>query len=65
MASKFLDMPGEQIMVYYPDGTVRIFGDKNANDTPGALQRYSSPFYQKNRKLTGQSNTLKPVLGGL
>jgi hypothetical protein len=58
-------MPGEQIMVYYPEGTVRIFGDKNAYDTPRALQRYSSPFYQKNRKLTGQSNTLKPVLGGL
>lgn len=65
MVSKFLDLPGEQILVYYPDGTIKVFGDRNAKDSPRALKRYSSPFYQKNMKLVGQSNTLKPVLGGL
>lgn len=49
MACKFLDRPGEQLLAYYPDGAVRVWGDRNAEDTDAALARYAHPFYQVNR----------------
>jgi len=52
MVSKFLDYPGEQIMAYFPNGKVKIFGDENAKDSKDALERYKNPFYLKNQKLT-------------
>lgn len=53
MACKFMDRPGEQILSYSHDGTIRIWGDKNASDTEGAMMRYNHPFYNVNKRLTG------------
>jgi hypothetical protein len=64
MAAKLLDHPGEQIFVYYPDGTIRIWADKNAKDSEKALERYRHPFYQRNRALTATGYNLVN-LGGL
>ena len=64
MASKFMDHPGEQILVYYPDGTIRIYADKNAKDTEEGLKRYNHPFYKINQKLTGTGYNLVN-LGGI
>lgn len=64
MASKILDVPGEQILCYYPDGRIRIWGDKLANDTEMAKKRYQHPFYQINRRLTGTGYNMVN-LGGL
>ena len=64
MASKFMDLPGEQILCYHADGTIRIWADKNAEDRPRAKARYAHPFYKINQRMTGNGyNT--PTLGGL
>jgi hypothetical protein len=52
MASKFIDHPGEQILSYAPDGTVRVWVDRHAHDTPAARRRYAHPFYRANQRLT-------------
>ena len=52
MASKFIAHPGEQILSYSTDGTVRVWVDRNAEDTPAALRRYAHPFYRTNQRLT-------------
>ncbi len=64
MLSKFYDHPGEQILCYYNDGTIRIWGDKNAIDNEVAKRRYNHPFYQLNQKLTGVGYNLM-LLGGI
>jgi hypothetical protein len=64
MASKFMDLPGEQILCYYPDGTVRIWADKNAKDSKEALKRYNSPYYKLSQKLTASGYNMVN-LGGL
>ncbi len=64
MASKILDLPGEQILCYYPDGTVRIWGDKNAVDSERAMKRYEHPYYRLCQRLTGTGYNLVN-LGGL
>jgi hypothetical protein len=64
MASKLLDLPGEQIMSYGEDGTVRLWADRNAVDTPAALARYAHPFYSTNRHLTAVGYNLIN-LGGI
>mgnify|MGYP001210656965 CR=1 FL=1 len=47
MAAKFLDLPGEQILSFSKEGMVRIWADRNAEDSPEALKRYEHPFYQR------------------
>jgi hypothetical protein len=64
ISSKFCKIPGEQLLVYYPDGTIRIFADTNANDTELAKSRYNSKFYKSNQKLTATGYNLVN-LGGL
>jgi hypothetical protein len=64
MACKFLDRPGEQLLAYYAGGTIRVWGDRNARDSPQALARYAHPFYRANRRLLGVGYNLT-VLGGL
>ncbi|MBS0000222.1 MAG: hypothetical protein KFF73_14675 [Cyclobacteriaceae bacterium] len=64
MASKFLDRPGEQILCYYPDGRIVIWGDKNAVDSPRAVKRYQHPYYRQCQRLTGTGYNLVN-LGGL
>jgi len=64
MASKFLDAPGEQLLSYHADGTVRIWADANAEDSADAKARYGHPYYQANQALTATGYNLV-VLGGL
>jgi hypothetical protein len=63
MASKLLDHPGEQVLSYRPDGTVRIWGDRNASDSPKALARYAHPFYRANARLTSSGSNLGVLAG--
>jgi hypothetical protein len=64
MASKFIDHPGEQILSYAQDGTVRIWVDRNAHDTATAMLRYEHPFYRTNQRLTASGYNLFN-LGGI
>jgi hypothetical protein len=64
MACKFLDRHGEQLLAYYADGTVRVWGDRNAEDSPQALARYAHPFYPSGQRLFGVGYNLA-VLGGV
>jgi len=61
---KLLNHPGEQILTHYPDGTVRIWGDRNAYDSPEALRRYNHSYYKVNQKLTAVGYNLVN-LGGI
>jgi hypothetical protein len=64
LACRFLDHPGEQILTYAPDGTLRVWGDRNAEDSPAAQARYAHPFYAANRRLMSSGANLV-ALGGL
>ncbi len=64
MASKFLDLPGEQIMSYYPDGVIRIWADSNARDSKEAITRYKNPLYRLNQRLTASGYNMV-ALGGI
>ncbi len=63
-ASKLLDCPGEQVLCYDQDGTVRVWADRNAKDSEAARARYANPFYQANQRLTATGYNLVN-LGGL
>ncbi|MFP4380642.1 MAG: polysaccharide lyase 11 [Candidatus Sumerlaeia bacterium] len=52
MLHQFMNLAGEQLLVYLPDGTIRVWADENAEDCDAAKERYVSPFYRTNRKLT-------------
>jgi hypothetical protein len=56
MASKFIDHPGEQLLAFHPDGLIRVWGDRNAQDSAHALERYAHPLYEANQRLTSGSN---------
>jgi len=43
--SKMLDHPGEQIVTWDEDGTIRIYGWPDAEDTEAAQRRYDHPYY--------------------
>ena len=64
MNSKILDMPGEQVMIYYPEGVIKVFRDINAEDSEVALHRYSLPFYQRNQYARNIENNIC-MLGGV
>lgn len=65
MASKFIPtLAGEQLLCYYPDGTIRIWYDKNAKDSNSAQARYNSSFYKRNQRLTATGYNLMN-LGGI
>ncbi len=59
-----INLPGEQLFCYYPDGTIRIRGVKNAKDNDVAKMRYNHPFYKVNQKQTAQGYNMVN-LGGL
>ncbi len=42
---KLLEAPGEQIVTWDGDGTIRIYACPDAADSPEALRRYSQPYY--------------------
>ena len=48
----------------YPDGTIKIWGDKNAKDNKQAKKRYNHPYYSNGQKLTASGYNLVN-LGGL
>jgi len=48
MARKFMDLAGEQLLVYYPDGKVRVWADMEAEDSSLARSRYALPTYALN-----------------
>ncbi len=64
LASKFLDLPGEQLLTYSFDGAIRIWADIDAVDSDAARARYSNPFYSLNQRLSACGNHLH-VLGGI
>ena len=64
MASKFMNLPGEQLLTYSRDGTLRIWSDAEAVDTEAALERYRDPFYALNQRAGICGNHLH-VLGGV
>lgn len=63
-ASKLLGEPGEQVLAFTRDGTVRIWGNENARDSERARRRYAHPFYRANQRLTANGYNLIN-LGGL
>lgn len=49
LARKLVDRPGEQVLIYHVDGTVRIVCDADAErDSDEAKARYANPYYQVN-----------------
>lgn len=62
--SKFINHPGEQIVTYTTDGTVRIWGDRNAQDGTVARKRYDHPYYRKAQRLSAVGYNMRNV-GGL
>jgi hypothetical protein len=53
LLAKFLDRPGEHVLVYHPDGRIQVWGDADAVDRPQAVARYEHPLYAVNRRLGG------------
>ncbi|MFO8007191.1 MAG: polysaccharide lyase 11, partial [Candidatus Brocadiia bacterium] len=64
MVGRFLDRPGEQILAYSPDGTVRVYADASARDSDAAMRRYEHPLYRANQRLSATGYNIS-VLGGL
>ncbi len=62
--SKVLDHRGEQLLCYYPDGTIRIWGDTKAVDSAAASKRYNHRFYQANQRCPTKEYVMC-MLGGL
>lgn len=63
IASKFMPLPGEQLLTYRNDGTFRIWADAEAVDTEAALNRYRSPAYTLHQRFSACGSHLQ-VLGG-
>jgi len=59
-----LDLPGEQIVTWSQDGTVRIYACPNAKDTPAAKARYEHPYYQSCLRIWAMGYNVRN-LGGL
>jgi hypothetical protein len=64
MVAKLLDRPGEQILTYHADGTIRVWGDRNAKDDAATCARCTGPLYQANQRLGAVGYNVQ-VLGGL
>jgi hypothetical protein len=64
LASKVLDLAGEQIVTFTPEGKILIWADANGRDTDAARWRYSHRFYRANQRLTANGYNLVN-LGGL
>lgn len=52
LASKFWNLPGEQLLTWSKDGVMRIWANPSARDSARALKRYAHPFYKANQRLT-------------
>lgn len=51
--NKLTNLPGEQIFAYYPDGTVKLWADKNGHETAETQRAFNSRYYQRNIQMTG------------
>jgi len=58
MNTKIMNLPGEQVMVYYTDGVVKVFSDRNAVDSDSSMYRYAHPFYRRNQYARNIENNL-------
>ena len=56
LAGKVIDHPGEQVLTYTGDDTVRLWGDASATDCPAALARYAHLYYQRILRSTAIGN---------
>ena len=63
MACKFLDKPGEQVLMWTEDGTVRAYIYSRAEDTDEAVARYANPLYDANRRLTSSGSNIMALAG--
>jgi hypothetical protein len=61
---KLLDLPGEQVLTWQKDGTIRLYAARTAADTPAAQKRYAHPYYQAAQRLSATGYNLVN-LGGL
>jgi len=61
---KLLDAPGEQIVTWAADGTVRIYACPEADDSPQAKARYAHPYYAASLRLWAMAYN-RTNLGGL
>jgi hypothetical protein len=64
MASRLLDLPGEQVLTYGKEGTLRLWADANARQSDLAQRRYAHPFYALSQRISGCGNHLH-LLGGI
>ncbi len=64
MLSRFLDLPGEQLLSYHADGGLTAWHCPGAVDTPAATVRYADATYRTNQRLTSSGYNLIN-LGGL
>jgi hypothetical protein len=62
-ASKLMDHPGEQVLCYYPDGTLVVWGDANAIDSQEAHARYRHPYYASAQRLGAVGYNLTLLAG--
>lgn len=63
MACRFLDYPGEQILSFDWQGTVRAWYDENATDSDELRRRLASPAYKRMQRLTAVGYNLCPMAG--
>lgn len=64
LSGKLLDRDGEHLLTYGKDGTIQIWYDANAKDTPEAHLRYQNPFYKKAMSVLGNGYNWC-ILGGI
>ena len=64
MASNFLNLSGEQLLCYYPDGKIKIWADINAELSEEGKRRYTHPYYILMQKFSATGYNLVE-LGGL
>jgi len=54
LARKLVDRPGEQVLLYHEDGTIRIVCDADADrDSDEAKARFEHPYYRVNLQALG------------
>lgn len=61
--SKLLPHPGEQFATFTEDGAVRVWGDRNAEDSDEARARYEHPYYEKAQRLSAVGYNWRNVAG--
>ena len=60
---RLADHPGEQLVVWRPDGRVSLMTDAEAVDSPVLLARMADPFYATNRSQSANGHNLINLAG--